>query len=137
MKVLDLRNAGSSKPEQFSGHSGRILSLVFSPDSRFLIAGGTDPRVPVWDPEEPRQAPVTLRVHEGPVWRVGFRQPFIGHRSADETVILWHVGLSHFVAVACRTAGRQLSDEEVSDIVGDCKQTGRAWTNHSDRQRAG
>jgi WD40 repeat protein len=79
LKVLDLHNAGSSKPEQFSEHSGRILSLAFSPDSRFLIARGMDPRVPVWDPEHPRQAPVTLRVHEGPVWRVGFRQPFIGH----------------------------------------------------------
>jgi WD40 repeat protein len=40
LKVLDLCNAGSSKPEQFSGHSGRILSLAFSPDSRFLIASG-------------------------------------------------------------------------------------------------
>jgi WD40 repeat protein len=44
VKVLDRRNAGSSKPEQFSGHSGRILSLAFSPDSSFLVGSGEDRR---------------------------------------------------------------------------------------------
>jgi hypothetical protein len=34
---------------------------------------------------------------------------------------------------ACRTAGRQLSDNKVSDIAGDCKQTGRAWLELSGR----
>jgi WD40 repeat protein len=42
--VLDHRNADSSKPEQLSGHKGRILSLAFSPDSSFLVASDEDRR---------------------------------------------------------------------------------------------
>jgi hypothetical protein len=44
VKVLDLRDAGPSKPEQFSRHSGKILFLALSLDSSFLVASGEDRR---------------------------------------------------------------------------------------------
>jgi len=107
VKVLDLHNAGSSKPEQFSGHAGRTFSVAFSPDSRFLVTSVEDRTVRVWDPEDPRQAPVTLRVHEGPVWLVGFSSDsrLLVTRSADETLMLRHLGCPPMSARV--TAGRQ------------------------------
>ena len=59
------------------------------------------------DPEDPRQAPVTLRVHEGPVWLVGFSSDnrLLVTRSADDKLMLWHPRPSDRVAIVCRTAG--------------------------------
>jgi WD40 repeat protein len=50
---------------------------------------------------------VTLRVHKGPVWLVGFSSDsrLLVTRSVDEKLMLWHLGLSDRVAIACRTAG--------------------------------
>jgi hypothetical protein len=45
-------------------------------------------------------------------------------RSADETIMIWHLALPDLVAIACRTAGRQLTNDEVKDIIGD-EQAGR------------
>jgi WD40 repeat protein len=75
----------------------------------------------VWDPEDPQQAPVVLRGHEGPVWLVGFSRDshLLVTRSADETIMLWHLDLPDLVEIACRTAARQLTDKEVADIIGD------------------
>jgi WD40 repeat protein len=37
-------------PRRLEGHDGGVFSLAFSPDGKFLIAGGkTGPTVPVWD----------------------------------------------------------------------------------------
>ena len=64
---------------------------------------------------------MVLRGHEGPVWLVGFSQDsrLLVTRSADGTMMLWHLGLSDLIKIACRTAARQLTDKEVTDIIGD------------------
>jgi WD40 repeat protein len=60
------------------------------------------------------------------VWLVGFSPDsrLLVTRSADETIMLWHVGLPDLVAIACRTAGRRLTDKKVADLIGD-EQAGR------------
>jgi WD40 repeat protein len=121
VKALDLRKPISSKPAEFLGHTGRLLSVAFTPDSRYLVTTGEDRTARVWDPDDPQQAPVVLRGHEGPVWLVGFSQDshLLVTRSADETIMLWHLDLTDLVDIACRAAARQLTDKEVAEIIGD------------------
>jgi len=57
----------------------------------------------------------------GSVWLVGICRTAIllVTRSADETIMLCHVGLSELVAIACSTGGRQHTVKDVSEIVGE------------------
>jgi hypothetical protein len=40
-------------------------------------------------------------------------------RSDDETIMLWHLGFSDLVRIACRTTARRLTSKELEDIIGD------------------
>lgn len=76
-------------------------------------------RALLWDLEDPRQAPVTLRVHERPVWLADFSPDsrLLVTRSADKTLMLWHLGPSDLVAIACRTA--RLTHKALTGIIED------------------
>ena len=48
---------GGEKPEIFPqlGHSGRVQSVVFSPDGKFVLSGGTDKTIILWDLKADRE----------------------------------------------------------------------------------
>jgi WD40 repeat protein len=121
VKVLDLRGSGAPRTAELIGHTGRVLSVAFSPDNRFLVTSGEDRTARVWDPENPREAPVVLRGHEGSVRLVGFSPDsrLLVTSGDDGTIMVWHLKLPDLIGIACRTAARQLTNKEVEDIIGD------------------
>src|SRR5271165_6140500 len=126
VKVPELRNAGSPKPEQFSGHAGRILSVAFIPDSRFLVISGEDRTVRVWDPEEPRQAPVTLRVHKGRCGWSAFRL----------TAVYWSPAAPTRRS-RCGTSGCPISSPSRAALPADSSLTRRSPTLSETCKQAG
>lgn len=64
----------ASKPFKLSGHTGKVSVLDFSPDGRWLVSGGADQTVRVWDLAHaaPLVAPTVLQGHPGGVHAIAF-----------------------------------------------------------------
>ncbi len=77
---------------KMSGHSGRILSLDFSPDDRWVVSAGSDGSARVWEVTKQRETEGSpLRGHYGPVWAVAFGadKSQIVTAGDDGRVIIW------------------------------------------------
>ena len=78
---------------QLSGHQGRVLCAIFSPDGRMLATGSTDRTIRLWNVAERREQAI-LKGHTSWVHAVRFSPD--GRRlvsaSADFTARLWDLG---------------------------------------------
>ena len=110
-----------ARPVVFSRHSGRTNSVASTPDGRILITSGEDRVVRLWEPADLREAPVVLRGHEETVHILGILPdgPRLASYDDNGVVMLWHLSLPDLIALACRTAGRHFTTEEVRDFLGE------------------
>lgn len=97
VQILDL-TAGFSRPI-LQDMNSTILDLAFSPDGRFLAAGGTAPdnapfggQIRLWSADDDWQTPL-LMTHNSWVHRVAFNPAgnLLLSCSSDMTARLWHV----------------------------------------------
>ena len=99
-----------------SGHGNSVTSLAFSPDGRWLATGSADTTVRLWDMHapDPSADPLTLRGHAEEVTAVAFSPDgrWLATGSKDHTARLWSLSLDELVGLACREAGRNLTQEE-------------------------
>jgi WD40 repeat protein len=79
-------------PQRLHAHTGRVRTLAWSPDARFLATGGDDGMLAIWYPGQ-RQTPLLKVKHDGPVlalaWSSSGKQVAT---ASGNTVTIW--GLS-------------------------------------------
>jgi hypothetical protein len=111
---------------RLEGHSGIVLSVVFSPDGKTIATGSSDNTVKLWNLNG--QEMTTLKGHSGEVNSVVFSPDgkTIATGSYDNTVRLWNLDLDDLLARGCAWAHDYLKnnpnvkdgDRKLCDDVG-------------------
>jgi WD40 repeat protein len=102
---------------QFTGHTGWILSLAYSPDGKWLYSGASDFTINVWSMET-GLCTDTLTGHQGWVWSVAVSGcgRFLASASEDETIRRWDVADGRILSTY--RAHRPYEDMRIAGIEG-------------------
>ncbi len=83
------------EPLRLEGHTERVWSVAFSPDSELVASGSDDQTIRLWTvPGGTPAQPHVLRGHEDRIWALAFdpqRDCLLASSSIDKTVRLWDV----------------------------------------------
>jgi len=109
-----------SKSQELRGHQVGINDLAFDPQGRWLATAGKDNTVRLWRLDRPGTEPVVLTGQSETI-RLAFDSQgrWLATGNSDDTVRLWQLDVQVLLDLACRTAGRNLTDEEWRQHVGE------------------
>jgi WD40 repeat protein len=116
-RLWDLKAADpAAQPVVLKGHEGSVRAVAFSSDNRWVVTGSGDNTARLWDLKaaDPTAQPLVLKGHEGVVNAVAFSPDgrWVVTGSEDKTARLWLLQIEDLLALARRTAGRNLSTDE-------------------------
>ncbi len=130
------------------GHTGRVLSVAFSPTGHLLASTGTDRTIKLWNSDTGHLLK-TLQGHQSWGWAIAFHPQghLLASASYDQTVKLWDITTgnclqtlqghdSSVLAVAFSPNGQWLASGGYNQTIklwdvatGECRHTGQAHVN--------
>jgi WD40 repeat protein len=106
------------KAYTLGGHTDQIRGKYFTPDGQSLLTYGGDGTIRVWDLKDPGRDPVVLR-HDASVDHVVLSEN--GKWLISDTqqgVYIWQWSIEDVRDLACRLAGRNLTEDEWAKYMG-------------------
>jgi WD40 repeat protein len=112
------RGKAGAHPFTLLSGGAPVRAAAFSPDGRWLAAGGEDSYVRLWNLQEPTAQPIVLVGHDKPIEHIDFdAEPTIGQWliTRDATAILcWRLETERMIEEARARASRNFTPEERS-----------------------
>jgi len=95
-----------------------VQTLAFSSDGRRLAGGGSKGTVQLWSLDGSR-LPIVWQGHAGPIAQVSFAEDGkeLITTGATDTVRRWSLDTDALIRLACRKAGRNLTEDEWKAVV--------------------
>lgn len=90
----------------------KVRVLAFSSDGRWLAGGGEESLLQVWDLGNSSGVPVAWQAHAGPIRALAFAEGARQLITTDRSVRIWPLETAALVSLACKKAGRDLSQDE-------------------------
>ncbi len=119
---LSAKDATIIAPILLRGHENRVRVLAFSSDRHWLATGSEDKTARMWDLTTNRSfgISVVLRNQESTINAIGFSPDghWIATSSENGVLNLWSLYIDELVALACDTAGRNLTWAEWQQHMG-------------------
>jgi len=118
--VIDLGSGEWVRPP-VEGHGGWVQRVAYAPDGITIASSGNDGQVTLWDGRTGEELP-TLVPGDSNVWTAVEFQPD-GHTlliaGRDGAVATFDTRLDSWIDRACAAAGRNLTDDEWVDAMGE------------------
>src|SRR4030095_10776411 len=108
--MSDLR----ARPTSLRGHDSAITMAAFSPDGRYLVTASQDQTMLLWDTAHLDAEAVALHGHTASITTLAFSHAgrLLMTYGDDQLAYIWQPRLDDLRALACASAGRNLTITE-------------------------
>ncbi|KZP17839.1 WD40 repeat-like protein [Athelia psychrophila] len=115
------------------GHTGAVMTVIWSPDGKYIISGSKDQTIRVWNAETGEAVGGPLRGHSGPVMSIAYSPDGTRFASAstDKTIRFWDARRVAILSERCVPHESCIGLSLISLSLSNDTVTAPVFTDHS------
>lgn len=112
--TLDANYQPIGQVRSFTGHTGYVYDVEFSPDGKLLASAGSDRKLQMWVLESPDDLPIEMSNNNGFVWDIVFSEDsnYLIAGSNNSEIRVWPTDPSILKSLVCPQLNRNMTLDE-------------------------